>query len=147
MNNITLAHVGGELVLLGGIAFYFHRKTAALQDVLTKMQSEQEDLQETIEEMKEVIQQLNAAVMQLRHTQMPKAMPVHVPKRDFTPVKKPKKKPPRRVEPITDSEDSGLNNSELDRELADEYIQLQQDRNNVREDRDDCEGEVCELIT
>ncbi len=87
MNNITLAHIGGELVLIGGVAFYFHRKTNTLQDDLTALKKENKELADSVEELQGAIQQLGAMVMQLqqgvpRFQPQPQPQPKPKPKRE-----------------------------------------------------------------
>lgn len=72
MNNITLAHIGGELVLVGGIAFYFHKKTSMLQQEIALLKKEMQANTETIEELQDAIQRLGAMVVALqRRPQQP----------------------------------------------------------------------------
>ena len=74
MENISLSHIGGELVLIGGIAFYFHRKTNNLQEQITALTEENKELCETIEELKNGLQQLATMIMQ--NTQQTFSQPV-----------------------------------------------------------------------
>jgi len=67
MNNITLAHIGGELVLIGGVAFYFQKKTSMLQHEINTLKKDNELMIETIEDLQEGIQQLGSIVMKLQH--------------------------------------------------------------------------------
>jgi hypothetical protein len=64
MNNTTLAHIGSELLVVGGLAFYFHRKTSGLQDAVLQLQKENRDLIEVINEIQEDMQQLATIVTQ-----------------------------------------------------------------------------------
>ena len=66
MNNITLAHIGGELVLIGGVAFYFHRKTNTLQEDVNTLKKENKELSDAVEDLQENLQRLGTMFMQLQ---------------------------------------------------------------------------------
>ena len=66
MNNVTIAHIGGELILMAGISFYFHKKVTTLQHEVTKLHAEHNDLAELVEEMKDVIRQLNINMQRMQ---------------------------------------------------------------------------------
>lgn len=78
MNNITLAHIGGDLVLIGGVAFYFHRKTAALSEEILTLKKENKLLSDAIVELQENFQQLGDAFMQLQGAGGPQQQPQRV---------------------------------------------------------------------
>ena len=63
MDNMTLAHVGGELVLIGGVAFYFHRKTTLLTEQIEVLKQENKKLAEAIIELQENLNQLGMVIM------------------------------------------------------------------------------------
>lgn len=66
MNNVTLAHIGGDLVLIGGVAFYFHRKTSALQEEINVLKRENKEMSNAIIELQDSLQQLGSIVMQMQ---------------------------------------------------------------------------------
>lgn len=148
MNNVTLAHIGGELVVIGGIAFYFQRKTSALEHQILQLQQENRELVTAIDELGDQMQQLAAMVMQGR--QQPRQAPAPVPRQGRT--RKDRRPPPvsqvidsaQRAPPTTkafsDDNDSGnetLDDRELDRELEQDLQELEESRK--------CDGDVCEL--
>src|SRR3990172_12761292 len=46
---LTYSHIGGELLILGGMAFYFHKKTASLQEEINKLKADQDKLKGDLE--------------------------------------------------------------------------------------------------
>jgi hypothetical protein len=58
MNTVTMAHIGTEMVVIGGIAFYFHRKTQQLQEENKKLSERVEELAGLVEAMQERLGQL-----------------------------------------------------------------------------------------
>lgn len=195
MNNVTLAHIGGDLVLIGGVAFYFHRKTNVLQEELSMLKKDNKELADAMEEIQDNMQQLGAMVMQLQQQmgrgrappqpqpQPQQAQPAQPPQPqpqrenfkqpdpmqlqgmmnmmqgvmpgmqqdmaqmmgDAQPTSGRKQKSKRARKPKSDSEDSGdetYDDHELDRELAGEYQQLVQER----QDTENCKGDTCQLM-
>lgn len=69
MDKITLAHIGGEIVLIGGVAFYFHRKTVKMNEQIVALQKENAELKEAIQELNNSLQELGMIVMQMRGAQ------------------------------------------------------------------------------
>ena len=67
MDKITLAHIGGEIVLIGGVAFYFHRKTVKMNEQITALQKENAELKEAIQDLNSSVQELGMLVMQMRN--------------------------------------------------------------------------------
>jgi chromosome segregation ATPase len=162
MNNITLAHIGSELVIIGGIAFYFHRKTNMLQTELENLKMENKNLTELVNDMQENLQQLGNVVMHLQQQLHNQSVPHRNRSTKQTSVQLP---PLEQVNkhPLVDnrkrnsglhrrrpvkkhSDDSGsetLDDTELDKELESEYDKLQKERRVHAVD--DCEGDVCSL--
>ena len=162
MNNITLAHIGGELVLVGGLAFYFHRKNNMMMKEIAQLKQQNQQLHETIMELQENVQQIGGAMMQMQqmggqmsvmNQQMPQTKrhpmqtqqsqarrPIQqrVVQKHKTEIEKSKKK--KKI--MSDSDDSGdetYDDKELDKELSKEYTTL-------AKEREKCDGERCELI-
>ena len=148
MNNVTLAHVGGELVLIGGVAFYFHRKTALLQQELEALKKANAELCESVLELREGMQQLGSMVMQSQQQTPPPLRPAEAftvpPRRQpLQQRKRPKHRkpqpPPQEIPTETDdSDDETIDDRELDRELEGEYTRLTSERK--------CEGDTCTLM-
>lgn len=153
MNNVTLAHIGGELVVIGGVAFYFHRKTTLLEQQIIQLQKENRELATAIDNLGEQMQQLADFVMQgAPPTHRPRSQPQQTPvPRQGRPTR-PKapspavaidnaqRIPPRRRPVPSDDDDSGnetLDDRELDRELEKDLQELESSRS--------CKGDVCEL--
>jgi hypothetical protein len=169
MNNVTLAHIGTELVVIGGIAFYFHRKTNLLQTELEALKKENLSLVETLNDMQDNLQQLGNLVMRLQqqiqnpfqHQQTntrkkPSSNNVQLPplsqtNKHPTVVSEPPKRTGlhrRRVRKHSDdSASETYDDTELDRELEVEYDKLNKERNKNKEEPRivECDGDVCEL--
>jgi len=154
MNNITLAHVGGELVIIGGVAFYFHRKTKSLETELEELKRQTNELKAVINDMQDTIQQLGSMVVRQSQTQSQTqtqrskekeylTVPPKVSQQSM--ARQPVSKPPRRKQvKKNDSDDSGsetLDDADLDRELATEFKKLNQERSRI-----ECNNDVCELV-
>ena len=156
MNNVTLAHIGGELVVIGGVAFYFHRKTTLLEQQVMQLQKENRELAAAIDNLGEQMEQLAEFVMQgappaprpRQQPQQPQQTPVPRQGRPTRPKAPPpvvavdtaQRMPPRRRPAPSDDDDSGnetLDDRELDRELEKDLQELETSRS--------CEGDVCEL--
>ena len=73
MNNITLAHIGGELVVISGVAFYFHKKTTALQAEVDSLKRDNEQLIAAVKDLQQGLQQLGGAIGELQVSQRPTA--------------------------------------------------------------------------
>jgi hypothetical protein len=128
MDNVRLAHIGADLVLIGGTVFYFHRKTSLLQEHILQLKREQHELLDEIDQLKAGMQQLANIVLKNR--------PVKQHKHKRTVVSQaPMQQAPIRQEPeLSNSSDSeSLNEDELDKELAQEYKELK------------CDGDTCVL--
>jgi erythromycin esterase-like protein len=158
MNNVTLAHIGGDLVLIGGLAFYFHKKNNAMMKEITLLKQQNQQLNETIMELQENIQQLGNAFMQFQQMNGQMAFMDRQPKRNVVqpqtlsqqrrPLQKHnqrriiEEKPKKNKKMLSDSDDSGdetYDDKDLDKELSKEYTTL-------AKERDTCKGEQCELI-
>jgi len=143
MNNITLAHIGGELVLIGGVAVFFHKKTATLQQKIDLLSSNFDTLTKSNEELVEAfvklqnhVQHLTSSLMQLQQHISPTVeppQPQSVKKTTFNMPKTPSKtfekpsfsslKKSAKTKPKVELEDSGdetLEDSVLDKELENE---------------------------
>ncbi len=151
------------MVLIGGIAFYFHRKTNALQEDIEVLKKQYKELAQAFQELQENQQQLGSMVVQLQQVvgrrpapPSPKQRPPVVPLNNMggmvqqmipglSPMhhdSRPARKKKHRREK-SDSEDSGdetFDDQELDKELAGEYQQLSNERK-----KNMCEGDVCSL--
>lgn len=142
MDNITLAHVGGELVIIGGIVYYFHKKYTNIQDQVNYLKSENEELRALIEELQEGMQQLGAMVMKQTNSppqrSTPTTQPIQSTLRETMNVSHKTPKRRRRI-PKSDTEDSGnetYDDRDLDSELAGEFKELDTQR---------CQGDFCDL--
>jgi len=161
MNNTQLAHIGGELLLVGGISFFLNKKIEDLKEQLGDVQQEHNDMKEGMlqlqqenTQLKQVINELmNRTSSIMNHLQPTSNTPDIKPQPSVvTPVKKKKLRrkqssnttdvpiPSTRIEPVDDSSDSGdhtLDDGELDNLLEQEF-------NNMNTSH--CENGVCTLI-
>jgi len=172
MNNLLLIHVGCEVILLGGMAFYFQTQISGLKKQVAELKTQNGELIDAInginDQMEMLYQQLNVIFNQQRLNQkdtsgstllndlqspdqpqknlkpkppVPKQLNKPFPKqtnktmpqinKSNNPVlnKKPKKDPA-----ISGSDYETLDEKELDKELQQEYKELEE-----------CEGGVCKL--
>jgi hypothetical protein len=157
MDNTTLAHIGAEFVLIGGVAFYFQRKTKNLEEEIEQLKREQQGLINMIESMGESLERLGGIVMAMRGASAtpqpvsafpaavaPTATPVSFPPRPHGKRPHHKKKRSRKQESSSSSSessssDSTIDEKELDKELEGEYKLLKEERT------DGCDGDVCEI--
>jgi len=149
MNNITLAHMGGEIVVIAGMAFYFHKKTGNLQTQVEELKKQNIELREAVEQLSESLNQLGAMFMQLNNGGQPQSFlnpniqdtskvaqrNVSAPRRpkQSSVVLPPKKKKVQKKVLSDDSGDETLDDAFLDKELEKETNEY------------DCEGEMCML--
>ena len=143
MNNVTLAHIGGEIVLIGGVAFYFHRKTKNLGEQIVTLQKENAELREAIQDLSEQIQQLGNMVMQMRHSHI-QTKPTQVQQKPTVQVKQVPKKVSVQQPPLQTSKIetfSQIEEDDLDKEISEELEELQKGR----EQNCDEDG-VCKLV-
>jgi len=143
-NNITIAHIGGEIVVIAGIAFYFHKKTGNLQNEITELKKQNVELREAVEHLNESLNQLGAMVMQMngpnkfinqQTTQLQErtsSISTKKPKGSSVVLPPKRKKVPKKVM-SDDSGDETLDDNFLDQELQKETNEY------------DCEGEMCML--
>jgi len=141
MNNTTIAHIGGELVVLSGISFLFYKKTNSLKKDLDLVTEKNKELTEVVNSLQEHIQRLSMAVMQLQESHFQQPKPMRVPQQPPKPVVVQPPKPSviqkPKIEVESDSEDSGdetLDDSVLDKELESELSKL------------NCDGDTCKLV-
>lgn len=170
MDKITLAHIGGELVIIGGVAFYFHRKTVKMTDRITALEQENAELKEAIQALNDSLQELGMIVMQMRGAKMQQAAasqqspmapiimsmmpPIHQNKVTEKAIKKPiLKKPSLPVKPARktvgdDSGDETLDEADLDKELEPELSQLNKERKDPSATiaKVNCDDGVCKLV-
>lgn len=159
MDNVTLAHMGGEVVVLAGMAFYFNKRISALEQELQNMNK---NMVATIDDMQYAINQLGAMVSKLQqgdnvsgttsgsgrhsrphHHSRPRATasPAVTTAQPATQKRPAPRKNMAAVEVVDPSEDEHTyDDNELDKELSQEYKELSEDRKQLR-----CDGDVCQI--
>lgn len=159
MNNVTLAHIGGDLVLIGGVVFYFQKKTSKLAEEIETLKKDNKELNEMVDELTRGMQQLGTMFMQLQQ-QIKKsntASPVVVQQPvQLTPLQTPleptpifvKSKKAKQVKKSTVSMDSSeseetIDDKELDKELTTEYSRLEDER---KKKTVECTEDKCKLV-
>jgi hypothetical protein len=106
MNNVMLAHIGGEVVAMAGIFYFFYRKTGQLEEQINLLKAQNEELIKVIESLGQDLQKVYSIVTGSRGAPPPPSHSQTVPKRS-TPKKKAKK-------PEPESGDETVNEDELD---------------------------------
>lgn len=129
MNNVTLAHIGGDLVIIGGVAFYFHRKTNFLQEQISDLQKENKELHAVIADLQSNIQDIGTMIYQM---QRPSTGPRHIPRQPsqramYKQQSSPAHAPKDDLQSSPTDEDY-FEDGDLDSELANEYKQLDKER-------------------
>ncbi len=150
-----LAHIGGELVVIAGVFYYYHRKTSALQQEIDLLKAQNTELIKAIESLSEDMNKLYSMIKPPQQPQgYPQApAPASVsgarssgPKKQSIPKKK---KPAKKVSNI-DTGDETLDDEDLDEILVEEYKELhtplppRSKRAGVKVE--ECKDETCSLI-
>lgn len=172
MNNLLLIHVGCEVILLGGMAFYFQTQISGLKKQVAELKTQNGELIEAVnninDQMEVLYKQLNVMFTQQQNSNsnqkesfttlndlqndeppqrnlkpkapVPKQLNKPVPKQTNKPMpqmNKPvlnKKQKPKKETSISGSEYETLDEQDLDKELQQEYKELEE-----------CEGGVCKI--
>jgi hypothetical protein len=144
-NKPLLIHVACEVVVLGVLIFWIHRKTSNLWDQVDELSQRLEDQEDTIQNhsrlIKEIIQMLNNQRVQT------KSQSIKPPPHNRPPVKRPQ--PPPQIEEPDFEDEFNETESDMDEALKDELAELELgftindvDDNDVDDnDVDDVEGE------
>lgn len=138
-----MAHIGGELILISGVAFYFNKRIAETNDKIAELMGENEDLRNTVNELEEKVNQIGRMIYMMQNgvnVQQEKKIvknEVHeTPKRKTQEVvrnKKNKNVMKQQVVQYSSEEDSGMetfDDRDLDAELEDEINELNKTRCN-----------------
>ncbi len=124
-----MAHVAVEIVVIGAVTFYFHKKTRDLSDRLDALEKQNEFLRNAVESHDAYLREIFEGKQPQRHA--PKRMttpsPAPAPQR---PPRPPRPQRPEESEPDFDDED-------LDAELQDEFNELGSE--------DECDNGLCEV--
>lgn len=75
MDNIRIAHIGGELVVIGGIAFYLHRKATNLEAEVEALKKTNEELISEIGKITKSLNNLGSIVMQFQQSRSHQPLP------------------------------------------------------------------------
>lgn len=162
MNNTTMAHVGAEIAVLGGVVFYFHRKNSQLQEMIVELAQSNQMLLERIGNLENDMDYLGKALSSM-HLKSTQTVPPTTPRQSVKSVKQEKTSQPANltfeqmqqmmammkaqeaksepapektvIEPIQVYD----NNADLDKELENELGELQTTRVV-------CDGQTCSLV-
>lgn len=147
-NTITLAHIGGELVVLAGISFYFQRKISNLQDQVMHLTKDNQGLKSNVDDLNDAVQQLGQMVLQLQQAVFNKTLPPQ--QSQLPPLKRKssrkqynmaKKYPeyPQKTMIPQESESEMIGESEVERVVSAELTTL------GKAEKDECSDGVCKL--
>lgn len=154
-----MAHIGGELVIFGCIAYLGYRQLSKLQTEINTLREENKQLAAAVNELQNNIDQLAAIVLQSQQNypqqpekRKPRRSRVRPEQRttvlDTPPQPQPQRRAPqpqrRAVVLPDDSDDSGdetLDDKDLDAELASEIQELETQRQRVV-----CDDDQCQLV-
>lgn len=127
MNNIMLAHMGGELLVVAGVSYYFHRRTSSLQQEIDTLKAQNADLIKAMESMGQDMQKLYYMIKpsgppnqggQGQEPEQPGPGQSHK-----KPSRPPQKKRPTKKPSSTDGEET-LDDEDLDEMLKEDYKEL-----------------------
>ncbi len=130
MNNLDpklIGHIGVEIVVIGGITFYFSKQIKDLNSRIDNLEKQNEFFRQAFETHETYLKQLYGG----RSIPQPKQIP-----KQKRPQKRPQKQP---SPPISDNDDESdesdieFNEEELDEELEEEYQEL------------NCDNDSCSL--
>ena len=144
MNNLQIAHIGGTLVLVGGVTFYFNKKVSALETEIEHLQQENKELKNELDTIYNDISDIRKALVYTQHHIFPSSDSTSPKKRKRKDVKKPAPEP----DPSSDS-DSGiktLDDRDLDNLLEQEYNELNKKSTLSPIPKIVCEDENCKLV-
>jgi hypothetical protein len=141
MNKLQMAHIGGELVLISGVAFYFNKRITETNDKIAELMEENEELRTVVVDLQEKVNQLGRVCYMLQtgvNVQQEKKTIVRnevheTPKRRTQEVVKNRKNKNGMKQPVqySSEEDSGMetfDDRDLDAELEDEIKELNKSR-------------------
>ena len=159
----TLIHVGVELVVIGGLTFWFQRKTSLLHEEIDDLRGKLSKLEDIINQQGKMLNQHEQFIQMIgrgmppqmsgpRHQGMP---PQNMPTSRLEPEKRsvpnqPRVHQPRVEQPQEDDSEENISESELDSLLGDEINQLHKSRQDPKDDGPEfieieCNGDSCDL--
>jgi len=156
MDTKLIAHVSGELIILAGISFYFHRRISAQDSRITQLEKDNEELVKAVDYLNAQFSQLVRLMQGNKIHHKPKVAP---------PVSEVRESPPKKPVQIGEKPKIiELPKNELDSELEQELKELEHERlangriasekqkfvavedSEPREETSkECEGGVCKL--
>lgn len=122
-----VAHIGAELVIIGGITFYFHKKIKDLSEKVENLEKQNDFYRQAIETHESYLRDLIGTHPQRNHNNRPRRGRLPTPRQQ---PQRPSHNPP----PLPEESDPEFDNEDLDAELED-----------VEEDYEECDGGVCSL--
>jgi hypothetical protein len=156
MNNIMMAHIGTELVVIAGVAYYYHRRTSSLQQEVDILKTQNLELVEAIKGLGE---DMNKLYSMIRGSVPQPAQPTHAGTTAQQPKSSKKKSPPKKNKQAkkisnVDTEDETLDDEDLDEMLRDDYKELKNLNRPVKGKPipksqvkvEECVDETCSLI-
>ena len=153
MNKYQMAHIGGELVVISGVTFYFNKKITETNEKIAELQEENEELRSIVSELQSQVNQLGKFCYMLQNgvgmnepvstnegVKTVKNEVHETPRRKTKPTNSRKEKRPSKKVVSSSDEDSGMetfDDRDLDAELEDELQEL----NNTT-----CSNGTCTLL-
>jgi hypothetical protein len=173
-SNVNLAHIGSELIVLGSIVFYFHKKTGDLGTRVEILEKENRELKDKLTDVVNQINQIGSLLIRLQNSQgqnAPQSMPQsglrhrkpHIPQSQAQPVKSQPQSPlqpqqtksqpqqtksqPKSVlkSPLEEARIVELSDDEEDFDNEDLDKELEQELSTLNKERD-CDDDKCSLI-
>lgn len=146
MDNQLLAHVGGEVLVVGALAFYFHKQNTELHQQIAILKNTCRELGSAVEELQDSISQIGMVLSGGAARTNP--APTPAPRRRYPSPPKPQRSKLGRVgttatvksgsdsSSSSSDEDGTLNDNDLDKELKNELEEMEKMR---------CDGDVCTI--
>lgn len=152
MDTTQLIHIGTELVIVGGLTFYFNAQISRLKEDNARLHEELNKMQAALsaqsQALHSVIETMNSSGLTLQlQPQPPPRKQTRFQPQQQRPISRPQQQRPisrhsRSKIEVVDDEEESFSPEELDEELMETYSQLGLAES---ESTDNCEGETCSL--
>lgn len=157
LDKATLIHLGAELVVVGGLTFWFQRKTSALQGEIDNLNEKLGKCHEIIQQQSQIIQQHDQILRQILGGGAPQSLPSRAPVAPRTSEPQPSRQaPPSRIRRTRTPSPSPDKDSEpmedLDKLLEEEIDVIQKSRKSPPAqpeyiEVDYCVGDECSVVS
>lgn len=147
MDTKLIAHVSGELIILAGVSFYFHKRISTQESRILQLEKDNEELVKAVEYLNAQLSQLVRLMQGNKIHHKPKVIP---PVSEVEEIKRPEEKPKKPVQIGEKPKIIELPKNDIDSELAEELKELENERmasetKFVAVEEKECEGGVCKL--